>query len=159
MVPGDVSKGPWGIPAKKKFKLRGDQISAHTMITWFWIILLITSFVQYNRPCLPVLFWRVVFRNRTGIIHFRLMKMISFQCKTAKNQFYLLMMLIVNKTLLNLRSENRTRLSYFGTFDFRLVLFPIKWLHGYEGWSPLLNILYGQPSVKLPVIMSACHVN
>ena len=26
----------------------------------------ITSFVQYNRPSLPVLFWRVVFRNRTG---------------------------------------------------------------------------------------------
>ena len=61
-------------------------------------------------PCLPVLFWRVVFRNRTGIIHFRLMRMISFQCKTAKNQFYLLMILIVNKTLLNLRSQNRTRL-------------------------------------------------
>ena len=74
----------------------------------------ITSFVQYNRPCLPVLFWRVVFRNRTGIIHFRLMKMISFQCKTAKNQFYLLMMLIVNKTLLNLRSQNRTRKTGFG---------------------------------------------
>ena len=55
----------------------------------------ITSFVQYNRPCLLVLFWRVVFRNRTGIIHFRLMKMISFQCKTAKNQFYLLMILLV----------------------------------------------------------------
>ena len=65
-------------------------------------------------PCLPVLFWRVVFRNRTGIIHFRLMKMISFQCKTAKNQFYLLMMLIVNKTLLNLRSQNRTRKTGFG---------------------------------------------
>ena len=74
----------------------------------------ITSFRQYNRPCLPVLFWRVVFRNRTGIIHFRLMKMISFQCKTAKNQFYLLMMLIVNKTLLNLRSQNRTRKTGFG---------------------------------------------
>ena len=78
-----------------------------------WPIFSLTSFVQYNRPCLPVLFWRVVFRNRTGIIHFRLMKMISFQCKTAKNQFYLLMMLIVNKTLLNLRSQNRTRKTGF----------------------------------------------
>ena len=39
------------------------------------------------------------------------MKIISFQCKTAKNQFYLLMMLIVNKTLLNLRSQNRTLIS------------------------------------------------
>ena len=28
MVPGDVSKGPWGIPAKKKFKLSGDLIIA-----------------------------------------------------------------------------------------------------------------------------------
>ena len=27
---------------------------------------LLTSFVQYNRPSLPVLFWRVVFRDRTG---------------------------------------------------------------------------------------------
>ena len=26
----------------------------------------VTSFVQYNRTSLPVLFWRVVFRNRTG---------------------------------------------------------------------------------------------
>ena len=69
----------------------------------------ITSFIQYNRTSLPVLFWRIVFRNRTGIIHFRLMKMFSFQCKTAKNQFYRLMMLIVNKTQLNRRSQNRTR--------------------------------------------------
>ena len=29
MVPGDVSKGPWGIPAKKNFKLSGDLIIAH----------------------------------------------------------------------------------------------------------------------------------
>ena len=29
------------------------------------------------------------------------MKMISFKYKTAENQFYLLMMLIVNKALLN----------------------------------------------------------
>ena len=29
MVPGDVSKGPWGIPAKKIFKLHGDLIIAH----------------------------------------------------------------------------------------------------------------------------------
>ena len=43
-----------------------------------------------------------------------LMKMLSFQYKTAKNQFYLLMMLIVNKTLLNLRSQNRTRKTGFG---------------------------------------------
>ena len=28
MVPGDVSKGPWGIPAKKIFKLRGHLIIA-----------------------------------------------------------------------------------------------------------------------------------
>ena len=28
MVPGDVSKGPWGIPAKKNFKLHGDLIIA-----------------------------------------------------------------------------------------------------------------------------------
>ena len=50
--------------------------------------------------------WVVLFRNRTdwrcvtalhfSIIHFRVMKMFSFQYKTAKNQFYLLMMLIVN---------------------------------------------------------------
>ena len=77
-------------------------------------IISITSFVQYNRPGLPVLFWRVVFRNRTGIIHFRLMKMVSFQFKTAKNQFYLLMMLILNKTRLNLRSQNRTRKTAVG---------------------------------------------
>ena len=44
------------------------------------------------------------------------MKMISFKYKTAKNQFYLLMMLIVNKTLLN---------PINGTLDFHLVLFPI----------------------------------
>ena len=30
------------------------------------IVFNLTSFVQYNRPCLPVLFWRVVFRDRTG---------------------------------------------------------------------------------------------
>ena len=30
------------------------------------IVYSITSFVQYNRPSLPVLFWRVVFRDRTG---------------------------------------------------------------------------------------------
>ena len=41
------------------------------------------------------------------------MKMLSFQYKTAKNQFYLLMMLIVNKTWLNLRSQNRTRKTGF----------------------------------------------
>ena len=29
-------------------------------------IIYLTSFVQYNRPSLPVLFCRVVFRNRTG---------------------------------------------------------------------------------------------
>ena len=28
MVPGDVSKGPWGIPAKKNFKLSGHLIIA-----------------------------------------------------------------------------------------------------------------------------------
>ena len=28
----------------------------------------VTSFVQYNRTSLPVLFWRVVFRNRTGCL-------------------------------------------------------------------------------------------
>ena len=88
-------------------------------------IKVLTSFVQYNRPCLPVLFWRVVFRNRTGIIHFRLMRMISFQCKTAKNQFYLLMMLIVNKTLLNLRSQNRTR-SILGPSIFASSYFQYK---------------------------------
>ena len=87
------------------------RVGAFSKYCWLYIpstILNITSFVQYNRPCLPVLFWGVVFRNRTGIIHFRLMKMIRSQYKTAKNQFYLLMMLIVNKTLLNLRSQNRT---------------------------------------------------
>ena len=42
------------------------------------------------------------------------MKMFSFQYKTAKNQFYLLMMLIVNKTQLNLRSQNRTHKTGFG---------------------------------------------
>ena len=31
MVPGDVSKGPWGIPVKKNFKLPGDQIIAQKM--------------------------------------------------------------------------------------------------------------------------------
>ena len=30
MVPGDVSKGPWGIPAKKIFKLHGDLIIAQS---------------------------------------------------------------------------------------------------------------------------------
>ena len=29
-------------------------------------MIVLTSFVQYNRTSLPVLFWRVVFRNRTG---------------------------------------------------------------------------------------------
>ena len=53
------------------------------------------------------------------------MKLFSFQYKTAKNQFYLLMMLIENNPRLNPRSQNRTRSSYFGTLDFRLVLFPI----------------------------------
>ena len=33
---------------------------------WRRYIKVITSFVQYNRTSLPVLFWRVVFRNRTG---------------------------------------------------------------------------------------------
>ena len=46
MVPGDVSKGPWGIPVKKKFKLPGDQFIAHCFnclkplsITSFYLIL------------------------------------------------------------------------------------------------------------------------
>ena len=36
MVPGDVSKGPWGIPAKKDFKLCGHLIIAHciSMLSW-----------------------------------------------------------------------------------------------------------------------------
>ena len=32
MVPGDVSKGPWGIPAKKNFKLSRDLIIAQNII-------------------------------------------------------------------------------------------------------------------------------
>ena len=35
------------------------------------------------------------------------------------------MMLIENNPRLNPRSQNRTRSSYFGTLDFRLVLFPM----------------------------------
>ena len=38
MVPGDVSKGPWGIPAKKIFKLSGDLIIAHSIATMFQIV-------------------------------------------------------------------------------------------------------------------------
>ena len=30
-----------------------------------YAIMHVTSFVQYNRPSLPVLFWRVVFLNTT----------------------------------------------------------------------------------------------
>ena len=32
MVPGDVSKGSWGIPVKKIFKLPGDQIIALSVV-------------------------------------------------------------------------------------------------------------------------------
>ena len=47
--------------------------------------------------------------------------MISFKYKTANKQFYLLMMLIVNKTLLNLRSQNRTRLLLVLFWDLRFL--------------------------------------
>ena len=45
MVPGDVSKGSWGIPAKIFFKLSGDLIIAQDMtdISYFWFIDSFTS--------------------------------------------------------------------------------------------------------------------
>ena len=56
--------------------------------------------------------------HEVKVSDFRLMKMISFKYKTAKNQFYLLMMLIVKK--------NQSKVpKFFGTLDFHLILFPI----------------------------------
>ena len=49
MVPGDVSKGPWGIPAKKNFKLRGDQISAQNECLFVYI-----TFAAYLRLYSPL---------------------------------------------------------------------------------------------------------
>ena len=54
MVPGDVSKGPRGIPAKKNFKLRGHLIFAQYVAETFEICFSHDMFALWSSVVFPL---------------------------------------------------------------------------------------------------------
>ena len=61
------NEGDWGVAvaAWRGMKKGQPGIPGNIQLVLQTAISCLTSFVQYNRPSLPVLFWRVVFLNTT----------------------------------------------------------------------------------------------